>query len=199
AMAGHGWRMLVECLAEGRSISLPSNTTGGAQLAVFTTGAYARIRKQFNLPIGRFEGVGEAIGRMGGRLYAMNAARLVTAAAVDQGEVQSVPSAIVKHHVTEMARKVANDAMDVHGGKGIMLGPKNYLGRGYQSVPVAITVEGANILTRSLIIFGQGAIRSHPYVLAEMKAGQLEDENLRLIEFDKALWGHVGFAFSNAV
>ncbi|HEX6927971.1 MAG TPA: acyl-CoA dehydrogenase [Gammaproteobacteria bacterium] len=198
-MAGHGWRMLVECLAEGRSISLPSNTTGGAQLAVFATGAYSRIRKQFNVPIGRFEGVGEAIGRMGGRLYAMNAARLVTAAAVDQGEVPAVPSAIVKYHVTEMARKVANDAMDVHGGKGICLGPRNYLARGYESVPIAITVEGANILTRSLIIFGQGAIRSHPYVLDEMKAGQLEDETERLVEFDKALWGHIGFAFSNAV
>ncbi|MBW3567068.1 MAG: acyl-CoA dehydrogenase [Proteobacteria bacterium] len=198
-MAGQGWRMLVESLSEGRSISLPSNTTGGAQLAVFTTGAYSRIRKQFNLPIGRFEGVGEAIGRMGGRLYAMNAARLVTAAAVDQGEVPSVPSAIVKYHVTEMARQVADDAMDVHGGKGICLGPKNYLGRGYESVPIAITVEGANILTRSLIIFGQGAIRSHPYVLDEMKAGQLEDEKERLVEFDKALWGHIGFAFSNAV
>lgn len=198
-MAGQGWRMLVESLSEGRSISLPSNTTGGAQLAVFTTGAYSRIRKQFNMPIGRFEGVGEAIGRMGGRLYAMNAARLVTAAAVDQGEVPSVPSAIVKYHVTEMARQVADDAMDVHGGKGICLGPKNYLGRGYQSVPIAITVEGANILTRSLIIFGQGAIRSHPYVLDEMKAGQLEDEKQRLVQFDKALWGHIGFAFSNAV
>ena len=199
AMAGQGWRMLVECLAEGRSISLPSNTTGGAQLAVFATGAYARIRKQFNVPIGRFEGVGEALGRMGGRLYAMNAARLVTASAVDQGEVPSVPSAIVKYHVTEMARLVADDAMDIHGGKGICLGPKNYLARGYESVPIAITVEGANILTRSLIIFGQGAIRSHPYVLDEMKAGALEDENERLVEFDKALWKHIGFAFSNAV
>lgn len=198
-MAGQGWRMLVESLSEGRSISLPSNTTGGAQLSVYATGAYSRIRKQFNVPIGRFEGVGEAIARMGGRLYAMNAARLVTASAVDQGEVPSVPSAIVKYHVTEMARDVANDAMDVHGGKGICLGPKNYLGRGYQSVPIAITVEGANILTRSLIIFGQGAIRSHPWVLKEMKAGALEDEKQRLVEFDKALWGHIGFAFSNAV
>ncbi|MDX1454091.1 MAG: acyl-CoA dehydrogenase [Gammaproteobacteria bacterium] len=198
-MAGQGWRMLVECLSEGRSISLPSNTTGGAQLGVFSTGAYARIRKQFNMPIGRFEGVGEAIARMGGRLYAMNAARLVTAAAVDQGEVPAVPSAIVKYHVTEMARKVSDDAMDVHGGKAICLGPLNYIGRGYQSVPIAITVEGANILTRSLMIFGQGAIRSHPYVLHEMKAGMLEDEKQRLVEFDKALWGHIGFAFSNAV
>ncbi|MDX1442200.1 MAG: acyl-CoA dehydrogenase [Gammaproteobacteria bacterium] len=198
-MAGHGWRMLVECLSEGRSISLPSNTTGGAQLGVFATGAYSRIRKQFNMPIGRFEGVGEAIARMGGRLYAMNAARHVTASAVDQGEVPAVPSAIVKYHVTEMARNVSDDAMDVHGGKGICLGPNNYLGRPYQSVPIAITVEGANILTRSLMIFGQGAIRSHPWVLKEMKAGALEDEKQRLVEFDKALWGHIGFAFSNAV
>jgi len=198
-MAGQGWRMLVECLAEGRSISLPSNTSGAAQLAVYATGAYARIRKQFNVPIGRFEGVDEVIGRMGGRMYAMNAARMVTAAAVARGEVPSVPSAIVKYHVTEMARQVANDAMDVHGGKGICLGPKNYLGRGYQSVPIAITVEGANILTRCLIIFGQGAIRSHPYVLELMKSSALPDPAERLTRFDAALWRHIGFAASNAV
>ncbi|HWP95152.1 MAG TPA: acyl-CoA dehydrogenase [Gammaproteobacteria bacterium] len=197
-MAGQGWKMLVECLSAGRSISLPSNTTGGAKLAVYATGAYARIRKQFHMPIGRFEGVEEVLARMGGYLYAMDATRIMTVGAVDQGEVPSVPSAIAKHHVTEMARQVANDAMDVHGGKGIMLGPRNYLGRGYQSVPIAITVEGANILTRSMIIFGQGAIRCHPYVLKEMRAAQLEDPQQALEEFDDALFGHIGYALSNA-
>jgi acyl-CoA dehydrogenase len=128
----------------------------------------------------------------------MDAVRTMTVGAVDLGEVPSVPSAIVKCHVTEMARQVANDAMDVHGGKGIMLGPKNYLGRGYQAVPVAITVEGANILTRSMIIFGQGAIRCHPWVLKEMRAADLDDPRQALDKFDEALWGHIGFAFSNA-
>jgi acyl-CoA dehydrogenase len=197
-MAGQGWRMLIECLSAGRSISLPSNTTGGAKLGVYTTGAYARIRKQFKTPIGRFEGVEDVIARMGGTLYAMEAARVMTVGAVDLGEVPSVPSAIVKYHVTEMARQVANDAMDVHGGKGICLGPRNYLGRGYQSVPIAITVEGANILTRSMIIFGQGAIRCHPFVLREMRAAALDDPDQALAQFDDALWGHIGFAISNA-
>ncbi|MCG8432624.1 MAG: acyl-CoA dehydrogenase, partial [Gammaproteobacteria bacterium] len=149
-MAGQGWRMLVESLSVGRSISLPSNTTGGGQLAVFASGAYARIRKQFRTPIGRFEGVEEALARMGGNLYAMNATRAMTAGAVDLGEAPSVPSAIAKHHVTEMARDIANDAMDVQGGKAICMGPRNYLARGYQAAPIAITVEGANILTRSM-------------------------------------------------
>lgn len=198
-MAGQGWRMLVESLTAGRSISLPSNTTGGAKLGVFATGAYARIRKQFHLPVARFEGVEEVLARMGGKLYAMDAVRTMTVGAIDQGTIPAVPSAIVKYHVTEMAREVANDAMDVHGGKGIQLGPKNYLGRGYQSVPIAITVEGANILTRSLMIFGQGAIRCHPFVLKEMTAAELPDEKQALAEFDKALWGHIGFAISNAV
>ena len=198
-MAGKGWRMLIENLSEGRSISLPSNTTGGAQLGVYAAGAYCRIRKQFSLPIGKFEGVQEALARMGGYLYTMNASRVMTAGAVDLGEVPSVPSAIVKYHVTEMARVVANDAMDVHGGKGICLGPRNYLGRGYQAVPIAITVEGANILTRSMIIFGQGAIRCHPWVLKEMRAGALENTEERLRQFDEAVWGHIGFAVSNAV
>lgn len=197
-MAGQGWRMLVECLSAGRSISLPSNTTGGAKLAVYTSGAYARIRKQFHIPIAKFEGIEEVLARMGGLLYAMDATRVVTASAVDQGEVPAVLAAISKYHVTEMSRIVANDAMDLHGGKGIQLGPNNYLGRGYQSVPVAITVEGANILTRSLMIFGQGAIRCHPWVLKEMHAADLEDPKEALAEFDKALWGHIGFAVSNA-
>ncbi|MGD8574824.1 MAG: acyl-CoA dehydrogenase [Gammaproteobacteria bacterium] len=198
-MAGQGWRMLVECLSAGRSISLPSNGCGGAKLGVFTTGAYARIRKQFNLPIVKFEGVADVLGRMGGTLYAMDAVRVMTLGAVDMGEIPSVPSAIVKYHVTEMAREVGNDAMDIHGGKGIILGPNNYLGRGYESIPIAITVEGANILTRSMIIFGQGAIRCHPFVLREMHAAHAADRAKALPDFDKALWGHIGLTVSNAV
>ncbi|HEY8052355.1 MAG TPA: acyl-CoA dehydrogenase [Steroidobacteraceae bacterium] len=199
AMAGSGWRMLVEQLSVGRCISLPSNTTGGAKAAVFATGAYARIRTQFNMPVGRFEGVETVIARMVGLTYTMDAARSVTAGAIDGGERPSVPSAMLKYHVTEMGRQVANDAMDVHGGKGICLGPKNYLGRGYQIVPVAITVEGANLLTRNLIIFGQGAIRCHPFVQREMNAARNPDRAAGVDEFDRALFGHIGFTISNAV
>jgi acyl-CoA dehydrogenase len=198
-MAGSGWRMLVEQLSVGRCISLPSNTTGGAKAGVWATGAYARIRKQFNMPVGQFEGVEAVIARMVGLTYAMDAARSVTAGAIDGGEKPSVPSAMLKYHVTEMGRQVANDAMDVHGGKGICLGPRNYLGRGYQVVPVAITVEGANLLTRNLIIFGQGAIRCHPFVLREMNAAHDSDRNAGVEAFDRALFGHIGFTISNAV
>jgi acyl-CoA dehydrogenase len=199
AMAGSGWRMLVEQLSVGRCISLPSNATGGAKAGVWATGAYARIRTQFNMPVGRFEGVETVIARMVGLTYTMDAARSVTAGAIDGGEKPSVPSAMLKYHVTEMGRQVANDAMDVHGGKGICLGPKNYLGRGYQIVPVAITVEGANLLTRNLIIFGQGAIRCHPFVLREMNAARNPDRAAGVDEFDRALFGHIGFTISNAV
>ena len=198
-MAGQGWRMLVEQLSVGRCISLPSNGTGAAKGAVFATGAYARIRRQFNMPVGKFEGVESVIARMVGYTYAMDAARSVTAGAIDGGEKPSVPSAMLKYHVTEMSRQIANDAMDVQGGKGICLGPRNYLGRGYQVVPVAITVEGANILTRSLIIFGQGAVRCHPYVLKEMEAARNPDRAQGVDEFDRALFGHIGFTISNAV
>jgi acyl-CoA dehydrogenase len=194
-MAGQGWRMLVEQLSVGRCISLPSNATGGAKLGVFASGAYTRIRRQFNMPVGKFEGVEAVLARMVGYTYTMDAARSVTAGAIDGGEKPSVPSAMLKYHVTEMGRQVANDAMDVHGGKGIQLGPRNYLGRNYQVVPVAITVEGANILTRSLIIFGQGAIRCHPFVLKEMNAARAKNVD----DFDRALFGHIGFTISNAV
>jgi acyl-CoA dehydrogenase len=198
AMAGQGWRMLVEQLSVGRCISLPSSATGGAQAAVYASAAYARIRRQFNMPIGRFEGVEQVLARMAARTYIMDAARSVTAGAIDGGEKPSVPSAMLKYHATEFGRMIANDAMDVHGGKGICLGPKNYLGRGYQIVPVAITVEGANILTRSLIIFGQGAVRCHPFVLKEMNAARNPDRKAGVAEFDRALMGHIGFAISNA-
>jgi len=197
-MAGQGWRMLVEQLSVGRCISLPSSATGGAKAGTYASTAYARIRKQFNQPVGKFEGVEAALTRMAGATYIMDAARSVTAGAIDGGEKPSVPSAMLKYHCTELGRQVANDAMDVHGGKGICLGPKNYLGRGYQVVPVAITVEGANILTRSLMILGQGAIRCHPYVLREMNAAKDKDKSRSLIEFDQALFGHIGYTLSNA-
>jgi acyl-CoA dehydrogenase len=197
-MAGQGWRMLVEQLSVGRCISLPSNAAGGAKAGIFATAAYARIRKQFNQPIGKFEGVEAALTRMAGAAYVIDAARSVTTGAIDGGERPSVPAAMLKYHCTELGRQVANDAMDVHGGKGICLGPKNYLGRAYQVVPVAITVEGANILTRSLMILGQGAIRCHPYVLREMNAARLKDKRRSLREFDQALFGHVGYTLSNA-
>ena len=196
---GHGWRMLMECLAAGRSISLPASATGGVKLAARTSGAYCRVRKQFKVPVGKFEGVEEALTRIGGHLYVMDAARMMTAQALDLGGKPSVISAIVKYHCTERGRIVINDAMDVHGGKGICLGPDNYLGRAYQQTPIGITVEGANILTRSLIIFGQGAVRSHPYVLKEIHAAHDEDTKRAVREFDAALFGHISFSLSNAV
>ncbi|HEX5338039.1 MAG TPA: acyl-CoA dehydrogenase, partial [Gallionella sp.] len=162
---GQGWRMLMECLAAGRSISLPASSIGGMKLAARTCGAYGRVREQFKTPIGKFEGVEEPLARIGAHTYMVDAARRFTALAVDLGEKPSVISAIIKYHATERGRIVINDAMDIHGGKGICLGPDNYLGRFYEQTPIGITVEGANILTRSMIIFGQGAIRAHPYVL----------------------------------
>jgi acyl-CoA dehydrogenase len=198
-MAGQGWRMLVELLAVGRGIVLPSNALGGAMAAVYASGAYARIRRQFKLPIGKFHGVGEALARMAGHTYIMTAASRVTCAALNAGEKPAVPTAILKYHNTEMARQVANDAMDIHGGKAIMLGPKNYLARGYEVIPIAITVEGANILTRNLIIFGQGVIRCHPFVLQELNAAQDEDSERGLIAFDRLLFRHIGYAVSNAM
>jgi acyl-CoA dehydrogenase len=197
--AGQGWRMLVECLSVGRAITLPSTASGGAKMGAIATGAYARIRKQFGLSIGRFEGVEEALARIAGKAYAISALAQATASAVDRGEKPAVPSAIAKYHCTEMGRDVVIDAMDVHGGKGIILGPRNYLGRAWQATPISITVEGANIMTRSLMIFGQGAILCHPWVLKEMKAAMLPDEAERLDEFDRNLFGHIGFAISNAV
>ena len=197
--AGKGWQMLMECLSIGRSITLPSTASGGCKGAAVVTGAYARIRKQFGLSIGRFEGVQEALARIAGKAYAVSALSEATAAAVARGENPAVPSTISKYHCTEMGREVIRDAMDIHGGKGIILGPRNYLGRGWEATPISITVEGANIMTRSLMIFGQGAILCHPWVLKEMKAAQLEDPRERIDRFDHALFGHIGAAISNAV
>ena len=199
AMAGQGWRMLMECLAAGRAISLPSSTTGRAQLTALSVGAYARVRSQFKMAVGKFEGVEEALTRIGAYTYMMDAVRTMTAGAVDLGEKPSVASAIAKYHVTERARQVVNDGMDVIGGKGICLGPNNFLGRAYQQIPIGITVEGANILTRSLILFGQGAIRCHPFVLKEMRAAQHSDGAVGLREFDAALCGHVAHTLKNGL
>ena len=196
-MAGKGWKMLVELLSVGRAITLPSMAAGGGQAASYASGAYARIRKQFNTSISNFEGVGEALTRIAGHTYIMNAAVSVTSGAIDQGEKPAVPSAILKYHCTELGRKVANDTMDIHGGKAIMLGPKNYIGQSFMATPIAITVEGANILTRSLIIYGQGAIRCHPFVLRELQAAADEDLDQGLIDFDDALFGHIGYGISN--
>ena len=195
-MAGKGWKMLVECLSVGRAITLPSTATGGGQAASYATGAYAQLRKQFNLPISQFDGIKESLARIAGYTYIMNSTVSVTSGAIDHGEKPAVPSAILKYHCTELGRKIANDAMDVHGGKAIMMGPKNYMGRSYMATPIAITVEGANILTRSLIIFGQGAIRCHPFVLSELEAANEEGQD-GLKKFDKALFGHIGYAVSN--
>jgi len=194
--AGQGWRMLMECLSMGRGISLPSASAGGATLASFTSGAYARIREQFGIPVGKFEGVQEALATVGGLTYGANALRQLSAALVDQGERPSVPSAIAKLHGTAMAREAGTAAMDIHAGKAVVIGPSNYLARHYEGAPVAITVEGANILTRSMIVYGQGAIRCHPYVLQEMEAAHDPDSAAGLDAFDRALWGHVGHILS---
>ncbi|BDR12702.1 acyl-CoA dehydrogenase FadE [Vibrio sp. STUT-A11] len=197
-MAGQGWRMLVECLSVGRGITLPSNSTGGIKTAALATGAYSRIRRQFKQPIGHMEGIEEPLARIGGNAYVMDAASNLTVAGIDLGEKPSVISAIVKYHCTHRGQQSIIDAMDIVGGKGICIGPSNFLARGYQGSPIAVTVEGANILTRSMIIFGQGAIRCHPYVLQEMNAAH-SDASDAVEKFDKALAGHVSFTMSNLV
>lgn len=194
-MVGQGWRMLVECLSVGRCITLPSISNSIGKNVVATTGAYTAIRRQFNSAISNFEGIQEALGRIAGFSYIVESAVSVTATSIDAGEKPSVPSAILKYHCTEMARTILNDGMDINAGKAVIQGPKNYIANLYQSFPVAITVEGANILTRSLIVFGQGAVRCHPYVYEEMEAAN----NDNLDQFDSALFGHIGFAISNIV
>ncbi len=193
AMAGQGWRMLMDCLSAGRSISLPSLSTASVQACTRITGVYASLRKQFGLPIGRFEGVQEKLARIAGMTYQMDAARTLTAGAVDAGEKPSVVSAIVKAWCTEGMRTVTNDAMDVLAGAGISRGPRNPLARIYQAVPIGITVEGANILTRTMIVFGQGAMRCHPYAQAEIAS--VRDPSPA--KFDEAFFGHVNFIFTN--
>ncbi len=198
AMLGKGWMMLMNCLSVGRSISLPAVGTGAAKYTSLVTGQYARVREQFNVPLAAFEGIQEALARIAGNAWLMDSARMLTANAVDLGEKPSVLSAILKYHLTERGRACISDAMDVHGGKGIIMGPNNYLGRNWQGAPIFITVEGANILSRNLMIFGQGAIRCHPFVLKEMALAGRSDQDNALIEFDQLLLKHIGFAVSNA-
>lgn len=191
--AGKGWQMLMECLAVGRCISLPANGVAAGKVSSYTTALYARIRDQFGLPIGYFEGVDEAMARIAANTYQAEAAQDLALSALDQGEKPSVIAAILKYHNTERMRKTLNDAMDVHGGRTVVLGPRNYLAQPLQTIPIGITVEGANILTRSMMIFGQGAIRCHPYVLREMRAAMNNDAE----EFNQAFGGHVHFIFRN--
>ncbi len=190
---GQGWRMLMNSLSDGRAISLPALSTASGQMVSRSVGAYAAVRKQFKVPIGKFEGISEVLGRIAGTTYTLNAARGFTTAAIDSGEDPSVASAIIKYHATERMRSIVNDAMDILGGSGISMGPSNFLGRGYQGLPIAITVEGANILTRNLIIFGQGAIRCHPFLFKEMETVANDD----VAGFDAALLGHGSLVMSN--
>ncbi|MGB4867068.1 MAG: acyl-CoA dehydrogenase [Hyphomicrobium sp.] len=198
AMAGQGWRMLMECLSAGRAISLPSSATAGAKTMLRVTSAYARIRKQFGLPVSRMEGIEEPLVRIIETAYVNEAARAMTAAMVSRGEKPSVISALMKYQTTEKMRRAVNDAMDIHGGRAICDGPSNYLQSAYQMVPVGITVEGANILTRTLITFAQGALRSHPYLYAEVQSAQNPDRRKGLEDFEKAFGGHIAFSLSNA-
>lgn len=197
SQVGNGWRMLMECLADGRAISLPALATAAAKFVSRNTGAYARVRQQFRMPIGEFEGVKEVLGRIGGNTYMMDAARTVTAAALDAGSKPSVPSAIIKYHLTERMRQVIDDGMDIHGGSAICVGPRNQIARIYKAVPIAITVEGANILTRSMIIFGQGAVRCHPWIYKEMLAMTEPNEELAAEQFDHAFWRHLAHISAN--
>ncbi|MEQ1673299.1 MAG: acyl-CoA dehydrogenase domain-containing protein, partial [Hyphomicrobium sp.] len=197
-MAGAGWRMLMECLSAGRAISLPSSATAGAKTMLRVTSAYARIRKQFGLPVSRMEGIEEPLVRIIETAYVNEAARGMTASMVSRGEKPSVISALMKYQTTEKMRRAVNDAMDIHGGRAICDGPSNYLQSAYQMVPVGITVEGANILTRTLITFAQGALRSHPYLYAEVQSAQNPDKTRGLADFEKAFGGHIAFSLSNA-
>ncbi len=194
AGCGRGWRMLMQSLAAGRGISLPASATAGVQQAARVAGAHALIRKQFGLSIGKFEGIEEPLARVGGWAYTMEAARRYTNGGLDQGAAPAVVTAMMKYNTTELFRKAINDAMDILGGNAISRGPRNPLASAYIGLPVSITVEGANILTRTLMIFGQGAIRCHPYALKEMQALMARDVKA----FDAAFWPHIGHVVRNA-
>lgn len=197
--AGRGWLMLMNCLAAGRAISLPALGTTSTKSAARLSGEYARVRKQFKLPIGKLEGVEEALARIGGHAYTLESARRLTCVGLDLGEKPAVVSAIMKYQATERMRSALNDAMDIHGGKGICGGPKNYLSSAYQAIPIGITVEGANILTRTLIVFGQGAMRCHPFLLREIEAAGLQDRKQAVADFDDAFTAHVSHIMGNAL
>jgi acyl-CoA dehydrogenase len=191
--AGRGWKMLMECLSAGRGISLPAQSTGGAQLITRVASAHATIRKQFGVSIGQFEGIEEPLARIGAFNYLLEASRRFTCGALDQGIKPPVVTAIAKYNSTELARKLWNDGMDILGGQGISRGPRNLISNGYIASPIGITVEGANIMTRTLIIFGQGALRAHPYAFKEVSAIEKGD----LKAFDQAFWGHIGHVVRN--
>lgn len=197
--AGQGWKMLMSCLGVGRSISLPALSAGSAKLAAASAGAYARIRKQFKMPIAEFEGIKKELSQIAADAYIIDAVRSFTACAVDAGGKPSVASAIAKYHTTERGRKIINTALDIFGGSGICLGPKNILGTVYQSQPIGITVEGANLLTKYMIIFGQGAFRCHPYVKEEMAALAETDSRISLEKFDNAIYKHIALTVKNAI
>ncbi|ODC02811.1 acyl-CoA dehydrogenase [Terasakiispira papahanaumokuakeensis] len=193
AQIGQGWRMLIECLSVGRCITLPSGAAGMSRYAIGWSGGFTRVRRQFNVPVAEMEGVQEALARMSALGYIAQAAVMQTANMIDHGAKPAVPSAILKSQLTEMSRQLLADAMDVHGGKTVTLGPRNYLGHSWAGAPVSITVEGANIMTRNLMIYGQGAIRCHPWVLKELAAHEANDQGA----FDQALFGHVGLVLGN--
>lgn len=197
-MAGKGWRMLVNCLSVGRCVTLPSISNGMSKQMLMGSSGYSALRQQFGLPIALFEGVQKPLSRIAGFSYIIHASTLHTVQSLSFGEKPSVPSAILKYHATEMGRQCTIDAMDIQAGKAVMTGPKNYIADSYMSVPILITVEGANIMTRNLMIFGQGATRSHPYVLKEMMLASQPLSDELVDEFDKVFWGHIGFSLSNA-
>lgn len=199
AMLGQGWTMLLECLAIGRSISLPALATGAGKVATLATGAYAKVREQFGRSISQFEGVQEALEPIAGYTYMMDAARILTASMLDRGVRPAVPSALLKYRNTDLMRVVVNHAMDVVAGRGVIAGPRNFIARAYQAVPIGITVEGANILTRSLMIFGQGAIRCHPYIVQEIEAAGMEDQDRAVDQLDGVFYTHVAHTLRNTV
>ncbi len=197
ANLGKGWQMMTDSLAVGRGISLPAVSTATAKFCYRVTGAYARVREQFNMPIGKFEGIAVALARIGAATYLCEAARLFTTGAIDSGAKPSIASAITKYHLTEMSRQIINDAMDIHAGRGIIMGEHNYLANLYTANPIGITVEGANVLTRNLIIFGQGAYRCHPYLAKELEAVTAKNDKKALLRFDRLIFKHIGFVISN--
>src|SRR5690606_28299970 len=197
--AGKGWQMLMSALAAGRGISLPSLSAAACTFTAHTAGAYARVRSQFGIPIGKFEGVQEKLGHLAANAYLVEAARRFTCAGLATDIKPAVVSAIMKLHATERMRQSVNDAMDIHAGKAVMDGPRNYLGNLYRALPVAITVEGANILTRNLIVFGQGAIRAHPYLMQEIQAISNADQAQGEDDFDAVIWKHLAHSTCNAL
>lgn len=196
-MAGQGWKMLMECLSIGRSISLPALSTAYGKMVYRYTGAYAKVRKQFNVPLASFEGIEEVLGKIAGHMYVLEAARMMTASAIDLKVKPAIASAIAKYHMTELSRQLIANGMDIHAGHMVQMGPRNFLANAHIANPICITVEGANILTRNLIIFGQGAIRCHPYLLKEVALMSAKED--QVAELDRTLLAHSGYFLSNLV